>query len=191
MLACITELMVSYDLLSGGDLDLKTTGLWPELCGKTLMKVHTHHLAENRSKSPSRLWFSPQLRRIKCWSSASVLKHSSSEFHSPRHMCCWWCDNKSNLIWFNRDLPMCLGCWQELCCSLIHNGVAHSYGNVFYLGGARGRARCCGPGPLWGILDKILILKSPNSYRWTYKFIKTELWERIYVCVWVRACVWF
>lgn len=40
--------------------------------------THTHHLAGNRSKSLSRLWFSPQLSRIKCWSSASVLTHSFS-----------------------------------------------------------------------------------------------------------------
>lgn len=53
MQACITELMVSYDLLSGGDLDLKTTGLWPELCGKTLLQVHTNIISQGIEVNPS------------------------------------------------------------------------------------------------------------------------------------------
>ncbi len=30
----------------------------------------------------------------------------SQAFHSPRHTCCWWCDNKSDLIWFE-EMTLC------------------------------------------------------------------------------------
>lgn len=122
--------------------------LWPELCAKTLSQVHAHHhhhhhLAGNISKSLSRLWFSPQLKRIKCWSSASVLTHSwTAGFYR--------CASDGNCVatgsiieWPAKQhaiemdaliiSPLCVFRWMLVWSSINLQGLRHTLGAAFLL----------------------------------------------------------
>ncbi len=74
---------------------------------------------------------------------------------------------------------------------IIWVAYVHSCRNIFYLGGAGGRGLMLGRGHrvcvCVGCLDKILILNGPNSYRLSYKWMKTELYANQYIFV----LLWF